>query len=279
MVRTSSVKRVRKLIGEQRFRSSAIGLVPTMGAFHEGHLSLIRRARKECDFVAVSIFINPAQFSPDEDYHLYPRDLNRDLKLAAAAGADLVFTPSADDIYPEGYATYIDIGNITDKLEGKIRSNHFRGVATIVAKLFHLFQPDRSYFGQKDAQQLAVINKMARELNFPIRIVPCGTVRDKSGIALSSRHRYLSEAQMKKAVGVYMALSEGTKMIKSGVSDFGRVRRRIIDVLNNYGLKRIDYVSFNRWDTLEPLRKPDGKVLISLAVRMGRTRLIDNVIL
>ncbi len=279
MLKSGSIKRVRKLIGEQKAKGHTIGLVPTMGAFHKGHLSLIEKAAKECDFVVVSIFVNPAQFAPTEDYHIYPRDLNRDCRLAEESGTDLVFAPSAETIYPNGYSTYMEIGEIANILEGKVRPSHFRGVTTIVAKLFNIVQPDKAYFGQKDAQQLAIITKMVRELNYPIKVIPCPIVRDENGIALSSRHKYLTPPQMKKAIGIYISLKEGVKLIRSGISDFGSVRSLIIDMLNKYGLKRIDYVSFNKWDSLEPALKPDGKVLISLAVKLGNTRLIDNIII
>ena len=279
MIRTGSIVRVRNLVKEQKSGSKEIGLVPTMGSLHDGHLSLIRKARRECDYVVLSIFVNPAQFSPAEDFDIYPRDLKSDLRLAHNEGVDLVFTPSVQTMYPKDYSSYVILEKITEILEGAIRPTHFRGVTTIVAKLFNIIQPDSAYFGQKDAQQLAVINTMVRELNYPIKIVRCPTVRDKRGLALSSRHQYLTPPQRKEAAGIYCALVEGVALIKSGVSDFGRIRRRIIDVLSNYGLKRIDYVSFNQWDSLLPVRKPGGKILISLAVRLGKVRLIDNIIL
>ncbi|MCP4632980.1 MAG: pantoate--beta-alanine ligase [candidate division Zixibacteria bacterium] len=279
MIKTSSIERVRKVIKQQKVSSKTVGLVPTMGAFHEGHLSLIRKARKGCDFVVVSIFVNPMQFAPTEDYHLYPRDIKYDSELAEENGADLVFIPKVEDIYQEDFSTYVITENITAGLEGVVRPNHFRGVATIVAKLFNIVQPDISYFGRKDAQQLVVIDKMVRELNIPVKVVGCPIIRDKNGIALSSRHKYLNKTQLKQAIGVYEGVKEGVKMIKSGISDFGQVSKRIKDVFYNFGIKRVDYVSFNRWDTLEPIRKPGSKILLSVAVKIGKTRLIDNEIL
>jgi pantoate--beta-alanine ligase len=279
MIKTGVIKRVRTVIDAQKRNLKTIGLVPTMGAFHGGHLSLIRKARAECDYVVVSIFVNPAQFGPGEDYAVYPRDIKRDLKLSEENGADMVFAPSVETIYPPSFSSFVEVEKITEMLEGEIRPSHFRGVTTIVNILFNIISPDKAYFGQKDAQQLAVIRKMVREMQLPVKIVGCPTVRDGNGIALSSRHQYLDENHFKKAAGIYAALNEGARLIKTGVSDFGIVKGRITDILNNYGLKRIDYVSFNKWDSLEPLRKPDGDVLISLAVRLGNTRLIDNIII
>ncbi|MBD3168229.1 MAG: pantoate--beta-alanine ligase [candidate division Zixibacteria bacterium] len=279
MIKTSSIKKVRDLISEQKKNTKSVGLVPTMGAFHEGHESLIKKARKENDYVVVSIFVNPAQFAPNEDYNLYPRDIKSDLLKAENNGADLVFMPNDKVIYPEDYSTYVTVEELTDKLEGKSRPSHFRGVTTIVTKLLNIVTPDNAYFGQKDAQQLAVVKRMVKDLNMPVKIVGCPIIRNQSGIALSSRHHYLNRTQMKTAVGIYESLKEGVKMIKSGTSDFGAVKERILDVLQNFGIKRIDYVEFNKWESLEPLRKPEGKVLISLAVRIGNTRLLDNVIL
>ncbi len=279
MIKTGSIKKVRQLAADAKADGKKVGLVPTMGAFHEGHLSLIKKAVKTADFVVVSIFVNPTQFLPSEDYHLYPREIKKDTEMADELGVDVVFVPTAEKMYPRGFSSFVKIEEITDILEGEVRASHFKGVTTIVAKLFNIVQPDTAYFGQKDAQQLAVVKKMVAELNYPVKVAVCPTMRDEHGVALSSRHQYLSESQLKKARGIYAALQEGSKMIKSGVFDFGRVRRRIYDVLNTYGIKRVDYVSFNQWDSLEPVRKPGGKVLISLAVRLGTTRLIDNIIM
>jgi pantoate--beta-alanine ligase len=259
-----------------------IGLVPTMGALHEGHLSLVRHARAADDVVAVSIFVNPTQFGPSEDFARYPRDPDRDLALLREVGTDLVFMPPVEEVYPQGFDTYVEVGRLTQVLEGASRPGHFRGVATVVAKLFNIVQPDRAYFGQKDAQQLAVIRRLTRDLDLPVEVVGLPTVREPDGLAMSSRNVYLSPEERKAALVLYRSLEAAQELWRSGVRDAALIRRRMNEVLAGPaagGLARVDYVSVADSETLEELETVDGPALVSLAVRIGKTRLIDNVTL
>jgi pantoate--beta-alanine ligase len=256
-----------------------IGLVPTMGALHEGHLSLVRHARAHDDTVIVSIFVNPTQFGPGEDYARYPRDPDRDLALLRGAGTDIVFMPPAEDVYPEGFDTYVQVENLTQRLEGAHRPGHFRGVATVVTKLFNVVQPDRAYFGQKDAQQLAVIRRLTRDLDLPVEVVGLPTVREPDGLAMSSRNVYLSPRERQAASILYQSLQAAQELWRSGIRDASRIRGRMNEVLAAEPVARIDYVSVADTETLEELEAADGPALASLAVRIGRTRLIDNVTL
>jgi pantoate--beta-alanine ligase len=256
-----------------------MGLVPTMGYLHEGHLSLVRRAREECDHVAVSIFVNPTQFGPAEDLSKYPRDLDRDLSLLEPLGVDLVWMPAAEIMYPPGYQTWVEVEAITRPLEGAMRPGHFRGVTTVVAKLFTGVQPQRAYFGQKDAQQAAVIRQMTRDLNFPIEIVVCPIVREPDGLAMSSRNVYLNPGQRRAATALYRALNAAKAAYETGERDAEKLRGKMKVVLANEPLAEVQYVSCADYDTLEELDTVTGKALLSMAVFFGKTRLIDNMIL
>lgn len=256
-----------------------VGLVPTMGYLHEGHLSLIREAKAECSHVIVTIFVNPTQFRPNEDLSKYPRDLERDLSLIRPLGVDLVWNPSAEIMYPPGYQTWVEVDAMTHPLEGAMRPGHFKGVTTIVAKLFNAAQPHKAYFGQKDAQQAAVIRQMARDLNFPIEIVVCPTVREADGLAMSSRNKYLSEAQRKAATVLFRALSEAKVLYEAGERDAEKIREKMKEVIESEPLAQMQYVSCADYDTLEELNEITGKALLSMAVFLGKTRLIDNFIL
>lgn len=257
------------------------GLVPTMGFLHAGHISLVRRAREENDHVGVSIFVNPTQFGPQEDLAAYPRDLARDLQLLEEAGADLVWTPPVSEVYPPLFQTYVTVEDVTRPLEGAARSGHFRGVATVVAKLFNVFQPDRAYFGQKDAQQVAVIRRMVLDLNFPLEVVVCPIVREPDGLALSSRNIYLTPEQRAAAPVLHRALTAAAAVWHAGERDGDRLRGIMADVLAAEPLARPDYVSAADPLTLAELgaNASERGVLLSLAVRIGRARLIDNILI
>ncbi len=256
-----------------------LGLVPTMGALHEGHLALVRRARADNATVAASIFVNPTQFGPQEDLATYPRDMERDLALLEAEGVDLVYAPAPEEVYPPGFDTWVEPGVLGERLEGAARPGHFRGVATVVTKLLNVVTPDRAYFGQKDGQQLAVIRQLARDLNLGVEIVAAPTVRDADGLALSSRNTYLTPAQRRAAPVVYRALSEARKMWLGGERNAETLRLAARKILENEPLiDGIDYVSVADATTLDELERMDGPAMVSTAVRMGRTRLIDNVV-
>jgi pantoate--beta-alanine ligase len=269
---------LRRAVSEARRSGQTIGLVPTMGFLHQGHLSLIRRARKENDLVVVSIFVNPTQFGPDEDLDTYPRDIEGDTALMVDAQVDLVFLPGAEELYPEGYATYVEVqGAMTDKLCGRSRPGHFRGVTTIVSKLFHLVTPHRAYFGQKDAQQVAVIGQMARDMDFDIEIVACPTVREADGLALSSRNAYLSPRHRKDAVVLSASLFEAEKLVAGGEHRAAAVIRQISARIGSVPDAAIDYIAVVNAETLADLETLTGEVLIAVAVKLGGTRLIDNI--
>ncbi len=254
-----------------------IGLVPTMGFLHEGHLSLVRRAKAECGTVAVSIFVNPTQFNRADDLEKYPRDLDRDLSLLAEAGADLVFSPSAEEMYPAGFDAAVQIGGVTEGLEGAARPGHFAGVATVVLKLLNIAQPTRAYFGQKDAQQAAVIRKMVCDLDMPVEIAVAATVREADGLAMSSRNVRLSLEARAAAPVLHRALLAGAALIKAGEKDAKKVRAAISAPIEAEPLAKIDYVSAADANTLKELDAVTGPVLLSLAVLFGDVRLIDNL--
>jgi len=256
-----------------------LGFVPTMGFLHQGHLSLVARAKAECGAAAVSIFVNPTQFGPNEDLARYPRDLPRDLALLREAGADVVFTPQPAEIYPPGFATAIDVGPVADPLEGASRPGHFSGVATVVAKLFNIVQPTRAYFGQKDAQQTVVIRRMARDLDMPLEVVVAPTVREADGLAMSSRNTYLSPEQRGTATVLFRALSEAERRFAAGERDGEALRRAMLAVLAQEPAAQVDYVSVADPDTLKELQRIERGALASMAVRIGATRLIDNLLL
>jgi len=256
-----------------------VGLVPTMGYLHEGHLSLVRRARQECDHVVVSIFVNPTQFGPKEDLSKYPRDPDRDLSLLQPLGVDLVWMPTPEIMYPPGYQTWVEVEAVTRPLEGAMRPGHFRGVTTVVAKLFNGVQPHNAYFGQKDAQQAAVIRQMTRDLNFPIEIVVCPIVREPDGLAMSSRNVYLDPEQRKAATVLSRALRAAKGAYENGELNAEKLRGKMKEVLAGEPLAEVQYVSCADYDTLEELDTVTGKALLSMAVFVGKTRLIDNVVL
>jgi pantoate--beta-alanine ligase len=256
-----------------------LGLVPTMGYLHAGHLSLVSRAKAECKSVVVSIFINPTQFGPNEDLSRYPRDLDRDLHLLEDAGVDLVWTPATEDMYPSGYQTWVEVAQVTFPLEGAQRPGHFRGVTTVVSKLFNAVGPAKAYFGQKDAQQAAVIRRMTRDLNFPVEIVVCPIVREPDGLALSSRNVYLSPEERAAATVLYRALTAAKASYDKGERQAGKLRQVMQDTLASEPLARMQYVSCADYDTLQELEAVTGKTLLSMAVFMGKTRLIDNIVL
>lgn len=256
-----------------------VGLVPTMGYLHEGHLSLVRRATEECASVVVSIFVNPTQFGPNEDLDAYPRDMERDLRLLESLGVALVWTPTPEIMYPSGYQTWVRVEALTEPLEGARRPGHFRGVATVVAKLFNGVLPARAYFGQKDAQQVAVIRRMSSDLNFPIEIVVCPTVREPDGLAMSSRNAYLDPAQRKAATVLYRALSTAEDAYEAGERGAERLRALMRETIEAEPLAEMQYVSCADHDTLQELDTVSGKALLSMAVFVGKTRLIDNFVL
>jgi len=256
-----------------------VGLVPTMGYLHEGHLSLVRRARAECEHVVVSIFVNPTQFGPKEDLSSYPRDLERDLSLIEPLGADLVWMPTTEIMYPPGYQTWVEVETITRPLEGSMRPGHFRGVTTVVAKLFNGVQPHKAYFGQKDAQQAAVIRQMTRDLNFPIEVVVCPIVREPDGLAMSSRNVYLDAEERKAATVLYRSLSAARNVYENGERNAEKLRQMMKEVIASEPLAKMQYISCADYDTLEELETVTGKTLLSMAVFLGKTRLIDNLVL
>ena len=257
-----------------------MGLVPTMGYLHDGHLALVRRARAENDTLAVSIFVNPSQFGASEDLSTYPRDMERDLALLQTEAVDLVFTPSEGEMYPSGFDTWVDVGTLAQRLEGEHRPGHFRGVATVVAKLFNVVRPDRAYFGQKDGQQVAVIRRMVADLDMAIDIVVVPTVRECDGLALSSRNAYLSARQRKAAPTVYAALCRGRTLWEDGERSAEGLRREIRQNLEQEAVvDSIDYVSVADASSLEEVATIQRPVMVSVAVRMGKARLIDNILL
>lgn len=255
-------------------------LVPTMGYLHEGHLSLVRAARADCASVVVSIFVNPTQFSPTEDLAAYPRDLERDLALLESEGVDLVWMPTAESMYPNGYQTWVSVDEMTLPLEGSMRPGHFRGVTSVVAKLFNAVQPDRAYFGQKDAQQALVIQQMVRDLNFPLQVVICPIVREPDGLAMSSRNTYLAPQQRQAATVLWRALNAAHTAYRSGEKSGECLRQVMADTINAEPLARLQYVSCADPQTLQEIEGGiQGRALLSMAVFVGKTRLIDNILL
>ena len=257
-----------------------VGLVPTMGALHEGHLSLVHRARDECASVVASLFVNPTQFAPNEDLDLYPRDEQRDSLLFAEAGVDLLFAPGMEEIYPPGHTTRVIVGRLSDRLEGAHRPGHLEGVATVVTVLLTIVTPDRAYFGEKDAQQLAVIRRLVRDLSMPVEVVTCPTVRDSDGLALSSRNAYLSAEERRQALVLSAGLRTAEMAFGNGMRDAETLRGIVSECVEAQPLAVPDYVSLADSETLEEIDgRVDGEALLSLAVRVGSTRLIDNVTL
>jgi len=277
----SSIVKMRSFKLKERKKHKTIGFVPTMGYLHQGHLSLIRQAKKDCHTCIVSIFVNPIQFGPEEDYRIYPRDLERDSILAKSAGCDCIFYPQVKNMYPKRYLTYVNVEEITDCLCGAGRPGHFKGVATVLTKLFNIVQPDIAYFGQKDYQQALVIQKMVKDLNMPLKIRVMPTVRESDGLAMSSRNAYLNAQERLEAAVLYRSLQKAKKQILSGERDSRKIISEIKEEImqGKEGSRRIEYIAVVDARTLEPLEYIKGKSLLALAVWMGETRLIDNIII
>ena len=256
-----------------------VGFVPTMGYLHEGHLVLVKQAKAENRSVVVSIFVNPTQFGPKEDFAKYPRDTKRDLKLLEREKADVVFMPKTSEMYPKNFNSWVEVSGITDKLEGASRPGHFRGVTTVVAKLFNIVEAHKAYFGQKDAQQLAVIKKMAIDLDMNLEIIASPTVREPDGLAMSSRNTYLNAEERKQAIVLYQSLLLAKELFEKGEKDAEKIRRQMKELIQTKPLADIDYVSIADAGTLDELDKMKAPALVSMAVRFGKTRLIDNVVL
>lgn len=276
---SGSIKETRDLVKEWKSQGMSVALVPTMGYLHEGHKSLMERARKENDKVVVSVFVNPMQFGPNEDLEAYPRDLEHDSKICEAAGVDLIFHPEVSEMYGPDFHSFVDMSVLPEQLCGKSRPVHFRGVQTVVSKLFHIVPANRAYFGQKDAQQLAIIRRMVIDLDFDIEIIGCPIVREADGLAKSSRNTYLSQEERAQAVILNQSLEEAMKAIESGEKDAAKVKQIITDKLNTCPLAKIDYVEVVSFNNIQPIEKIEGAVLIAIAVYIGSTRLIDNRIM
>jgi pantoate--beta-alanine ligase len=254
-----------------------VGFVPTMGYLHEGHLSLVRQARAENSVVMVSIFVNPTQFGPSEDFRTYPRDTERDLALLKKERTDIVFMPSAEEMYPQEYNSWVEVDKVTERLEGSHRPGHFRGVATVVAKLFNIVEPTKAYFGQKDAQQVLVVRKMVTDLNMNLEVIVVPTVRERDGLAMSSRNVYLNPQERQAATALYKALTEAQQLLQKGERDAELLRQVMTSIINKEPLAKIDYVSIADAQILEELSRIERSAVASLAVRIGKTRLIDNI--
>jgi pantoate--beta-alanine ligase len=276
---TSDLGEVRRAVAAARSRGASIGCVPTMGALHAGHVSLLQRARTETGFVAATIFVNPAQFGPQEDLAKYPRPIEQDLKLCRDADVDLVFMPDAAAIYPEGFATWVEVTGLSDVLEGASRPGHFRGVSTVVLKLLNIVHPDGAYFGAKDYQQQTLIRRMVRDLDLPVEIVVCPTVRESDGLALSSRNMYLSRGERKSAIALYESLQLAERRLREGERDVVAVSQAMRDHLNSRSGVVADYAVIADPDTLELLAEPRPRMVALVAARVGTTRLIDNLII
>ena len=273
------INEVRERINAWKREGLSIGFVPTMGYLHEGHKSLMEAARANNDKVVVSIFINPMQFAPTEDLESYPRDLQKDSQLCESVGVDLIFHPEPEEMYPDGFCSYVDMNGLTTELCGKSRPIHFRGVQTVVLKLFNIVKPDRAYFGQKDAQQLAVIKRMVKDLSVDTEIVGCPIIRESDGLAKSSRNTYLSPEERKAALILSRSLKLGRELIENGETDSKAVIKAISDSISTEPLAKIDYVDVVDFDTITPVEKIGKSVLVAIAVYIGKTRLIDNFII
>lgn len=271
-----SISEMKKRVRAFKAEGKIIGFVPTMGYLHEGHLSLVRLARKKGDIVVVSIFVNPLQFGPQEDYHIYPRDLERDLKLLEREKVDVVFVPEEEEMYPPGFQTYVEVEKLTKGLCGAFRSGHFRGVCTVVLKLFNIVQPDFAVFGEKDYQQLKVIERMVKDLNLDVEIIPHPTIRESDGLAMSSRNTYLNEEERRSAISLYQSLKMAERLIFDGERAPERLKSLIKEYIEKFPHTRVQYVEIVDPETLEEVKEIKGPVLIALAVFVGKTRLIDN---
>ncbi len=274
----NTIPRMSTLVKISKKEGKSIGLVPTMGYLHEGHLSLVRAAKKHVDVVVMSIFVNPIQFGACEDFEKYPRDFKRDERLATSAGVDIIFAPSAEEMYPDGYVTYVNVEHLTETMCGQSRPGHFKGVTTVVAKFFDIIKPDIAYFGQKDAQQAIVIKKMAGDLNMGVEIKIMPTIREPDGLAMSSRNVYLSPDERKNAVTLYESLKRAESLVKSGERDAKKITRMIEESIKRVPAAKIDYISITDTLRLKEISKVSGETLMALAVFIGKTRLIDNII-
>lgn len=273
-----TIESVRHLVKAARSEGKKIALVPTMGALHIGHISLIETAVKECDFVVVSIFVNPTQFGPGEDFEKYPRPLEVDLEICKKAGVDIVFAPATEQMYPQENLTWVNVEKLTEQLCGQFRPRHFRGVATVCAKLFNIVQPDIAFFGQKDGQQAIVIKRTVADLNMPLKIVICPTVREPDGLAVSSRNKYLSNQQKKDATLLYKSLQKCQEMISDGIKDTRTIISEMRKVLEQVSSINIEYINIVDAETIQPIDRIAGKVLVAVAAKIGRARLIDNIL-
>ncbi len=274
-----TIVQARKEIAKAREAHKTIGFVPTMGYLHEGHLSLIGIAKKYSDYIVVSIFVNPTQFGPHEDFSTYPRDFERDSKLCESRGTDLIFAPSVEEMYPQASAIRLEIAELADHLCGARRPGHFNGVMLVVAKLFNIIQPDVAVFGQKDAQQLFIIRRLVEDLNFPVKIITAPTVREKDGLAMSSRNMYLSPKEREQSTVLYRALQQAKKLVQTGERKAQKIRTEIEKLICSVSEAKIDYIEIVDTQHLQPLESLEGQVLIALAVYFGKARLIDNIIL
>lgn len=279
MIRATKIDEVKANVREWKKAGLTIGLVPTMGYLHEGHASLIERARRECDKVIVSDFVNPIQFGPKEDLATYPRDFEADCKLCEGLGADLIFHPEPDEMYLDGFHSYVGVDTLSTELCGKSRPIHFNGVCTVVSKLFNITEADKAYFGEKDAQQLAIVKRMVRDLNFNIEIVGCPIIREEDGLAKSSRNTYLNDDERKKALIIHQALTKGEEMVRSGEKDANKVKETVRSIIESEPICRVDYVEIVDWNELQKVDTIDGPILTAVAVYMDeKVRLIDNFI-
>ena len=269
---------VRAALSAEKEIGKNVGLAPTMGAFHEGHISLMRRARETCGFVVVSLFVNPTQFGPNEDLARYPRNFDADRRMAEDVGVDLLFAPSAEELYPEGFCTYIDPGELGNMFEGEIRPGHFRGVATVVAKLFNIVDPDMAFFGLKDYQQFLVIENLVRDLNMRVQIVPMPTVREEDGLAMSSRNVHLDPDERKAAAVLHRALNQAGKLHEKGEVNVAALEMAMREVLDSEPMAKVDYAVVRNADTLAPIYTISDRAVALAAVRIGNTRLIDNML-
>ena len=274
-----TISEVRAARREARDGAKILGLVPTMGALHEGHLSLVRAAKAQCDVATVSIFVNPTQFGPTEDLAKYPRQFERDCALLEKEGVDILFAPTVEEIYPRGNVTWVTVEGLSDKLDGRSRPVHFRGVTTVVAKLFNIIEPDVAFFGQKDAAQLAIIRRMVRDLNFPVEIVACPIVREADGLAMSSRNAYLSGEERSRAIVLHRSLEEAEKRFRAGERNSNRLISAARELISSEPNVRVDYLEMVDPESLEPVEIISGKVLLVVAAYVGTTRLIDNIAL
>ncbi len=273
------IKEIKEISKNLKNQRKSIGFVPTMGYLHEGHLSLVRESIKENDITFVSIFVNPTQFGPAEDFSLYPRDLERDKNLLKAEGVDYLFYPTIEQMYPEDYLTYANVSLLDETLCGRRRVGHFRGVVTVVLKLFNIVNPDSTYFGQKDAQQALIVRQMIRDLNLDLRFRVLPIVREEDGLAMSSRNRYLTKAEREQAIALYKGLKKAEQLFEKGERDSLKIKREVLNVLYSHDLLKIDYVEIVNLKDLKPVNKIKEKALLALAVYLGKARLIDNTIL